>query len=127
MTLATFADTLLAYLIAINVIAFALCVYDKMAAIAGARLRVPESALLGLSGIGGSAGAKIVGLLWGHKRLRHDFVVSLNLIVLVQVGLVAALWMELGGWRDRFDIGQGAQFVAQSDDRAMPRRFGPGS
>ena len=127
MTLDDVTQIGLAYLAGVNLLAFAITFYDKLAAIAGSWRRVPETALLVLSGAGGSAGVKLVGLVWGHKRLKRDYVVSLNLIVFAQLGLVVALWMELGGLRERIDFGGGATLVAAQDDRALPRRFGPGS
>lgn len=127
MTIDAMTSIGLLYLAAVNGVALALAFYDKLAAIAGTWWRVPEGMLLVLSGIGGSAGVKLVALVWGHKRLRRDYIVSLNLIVFLQIGLVVALWAELGGWRERMLVDQTAVLVSQPDDRAMPRRFGPGS
>lgn len=56
---------LYAYLIVINVAAFAVYGLDKKRAIAG-EWRVPEAALLALAAVGGSVGA-----LFGMQTFRH--------------------------------------------------------
>ncbi|WP_242443406.1 DUF1294 domain-containing protein [Sphingobium sp. LB126] len=60
---------------------------DKAAAIAGRR-RIPEADLLGLALIGGSPGALLARHLFRHKTRKQPFSMLLQLIVLVQLGLV---------------------------------------
>lgn len=85
---------LLAWLLAINLIAILTYGYDKSIA-GGTLMRVPEAVLLGLALIGGSPGAFVGMLLFRHKTSKPAFLVPFSLIVALQVGLIIA-WLVLG-------------------------------
>lgn len=84
---------LLAWLIAINLIALFTYGYDKAIA-GGSKVRVPEAILLGLALIGGSPGALVGILLFRHKISKPAFLVPFGLIVALQVALIIA-WLVL--------------------------------
>jgi len=74
-------DLLLSWLIAITIVAFLTCGYDK--AIAGSgRTRVPEKVLLALTFAGGT-----FGTIFGRSFFRHKT---------VKAGFRAKLWRVLG-------------------------------
>lgn len=75
----------LAFLVAINAIAFLAFWHDKRCAIAGRR-RVPEADLLGLAIMGGSAGALIARQLFRHKTRKQPFATYILLIPCLQAG-----------------------------------------
>ncbi len=81
---------LLCWLIAINVTAFIYYGYDKSIA-ASKRMRVPESALHGISIAGGSLGAYLGMRVFRHKTIKGSFRFFFWLIVVVQIVLVT--WM----------------------------------
>ncbi len=85
---------LLAWLIAINLIALLTYGYDKSIA-GGSATRVPESVLLGLALAGGSPGAFVAMLLFRHKTSKPPFLIPFALIVLLQGALIVA-WIGLG-------------------------------
>ena len=79
-----------AYLLSINLAAFVLCGYDKLAA-ARQGLRIPENVLF-LSALAGGA----LGLLAGMRRFRHktrkaSFQLTMLVIGIAQVVLLKAL------------------------------------
>ena len=78
------------YLIAVNLLAFILMARDKAAAKAGAR-RTPETTLLAVAVIGGSAGALLAMVLLRHKSRKPAFRIGLPLILIVQLLLAAKL------------------------------------
>ena len=81
-----------AWLIALNAITFLIYGYDK--AIAGkGPTRVPEMVLLGLVLFGGTLGAIIGRVFFDHKTKKESFRVKFWLVVLLQVGLLAGLYM----------------------------------
>ena len=84
------APEVVAYLAAINLLAFFLFRQDKRAAIAGAR-RIPERTLLGLAAIGGGLGAVAAQQMLRHKTRKEPFRTLLYLIVAAQVGLTVFL------------------------------------
>lgn len=79
----------LIYLVAVNILAFAVYGWDKMRSkVQGAR-RVPEKTLFLLAIIGGSVGA-IAGMrVWHHKTRHWYFKYGLPAILLVQLALAA--------------------------------------
>ena len=80
----------LIYLAIMNTVCFAAFARDKRAARAGRR-RIAEKRLLGLALLGGSMGA-LLGQHWLHHKTRKEpFRSRLLLIILLQVGLLAAL------------------------------------
>ena len=84
------APEAVAYLAAINLLAFFLFRQDKRAAIAGAR-RIPERTLLGLAAVGGSLGAVAAQQMLRHKTRKEPFRTLLYLIVVAQAGLAVFL------------------------------------
>jgi uncharacterized membrane protein YsdA (DUF1294 family) len=83
------ATPLLSWLAAINLVTLAAYGYDKQIA-GGGRVRVPEAVLLGLALIGGSPAAAAAILLLRHKSSKPAFLVPFALMVLLQLGLIAA-------------------------------------
>ena len=85
------AAPFLLYLIAVNVLAFAVYGWDKMRSkVQGAR-RVPEKTLFLLAIVGGSVGAIIGMRVWHHKTRHWYFQYGLPAILLVQIAL--AVWI----------------------------------
>lgn len=76
------------YLIAVNVLAFALMGIDKAKARRGA-WRIPEKALFLAAALGGSLGALLGMCAFRHKTRHLRFVLGLPVILLLQ--LTAAL------------------------------------
>ena len=84
------AAGVLAYLAAVNGLAFAVFGHDKRAAMAGGR-RVPELRLLGLAMAGGSLGAICGQQLFRHKTRKQPFAALLYLILAAQAALAVVL------------------------------------
>lgn len=74
------------YLLAINAFTFLVYGLDKLRA-KQHRWRIPESTLLGLAVIGGSAGAWIAMYTVSHKTLHPKFKYGVPAIFFVQVAL----------------------------------------
>ncbi|MCA0257423.1 MAG: DUF1294 domain-containing protein [Proteobacteria bacterium] len=79
------------FLLVINIIAFATFWFDKRAAIHGER-RVPESTLLLMAFLGGSAGALVARQVFRHKTRKQPFASLLIGIALLQIAAVA-VWL----------------------------------
>ena len=82
--------TAFALLLVVNMITIAAFAIDKRRSSTGA-WRIPESRLLWFAALGGSPGA-----LWARNRFRHKtrkqpFVGHLQVIAMVQVGVIAGL------------------------------------
>ena len=84
------APEVIAYLAAINLLAFLMFRQDKHAAIAGER-RIPERTLLGLAAVGGGLGAVAAQQMLRHKTRKEPFRSLLYLIVAAQAGLAVFL------------------------------------
>lgn len=83
----------IAYLLIINLIALLLMYSDKRRAKQPATRRVPEKTLFFSALIGGSIGA-IAGMqLFRHKTKHWYFVVGMPAILIIQIGLVALLFI----------------------------------
>lgn len=78
---------LLKYLLAINVLTFAVYGVDKWKARKG-RWRVPEATLLGLAALGGSAGAWVAMLLFRHKTKKNKFSYGVPIMFVMQLAAV---------------------------------------
>ncbi len=78
------------YLLAINVLSFALMGIDKAKARQNTR-RIPEKVLFLSAALGGSIGAIAGMFLFRHKTKHLSFVIGLPVILLLQ--LMAALWL----------------------------------
>lgn len=84
------------YLLAVNLVTFALFVYDKLRAEQGrARSRVPEVVLLGLSLVGGAVGGLVAMRLVRHKTRKWYFSWGLPAMIFLQVALF--VYLRLGG------------------------------
>ena len=81
------------WLLAINLIAFALMGRDKALAKRESRRRIPERVLFLSALLGGSAGAILGMQLFRHKTRHWYFVVGMPAILLAQLALAA--WLVL--------------------------------
>jgi uncharacterized membrane protein YsdA (DUF1294 family) len=93
----TWYHLLAAWLVAINLIAFGYYGYDKARARAGRR-RVPEVILHALVLLGGTLGGYAGMQLFRHKTVKGSFRLVFWFIVVLQVGLIAAVCYRL--WKD---------------------------
>ena len=78
-----------AVLAGVNLVSFLVYGIDKLKAKYG-RWRIPESVLLGLAALGGSAGAWLGMQVWHHKTQHKKFKYGVPAIFVAQVAL--ALW-----------------------------------
>ncbi len=81
------AETLLYYLIAINIVTLIVYGIDKVKAMKG-KWRISEATLLLLAIIGGSVGAWLGMKTWHHKTMHKKFKYGLPLILLAQILLI---------------------------------------
>jgi uncharacterized membrane protein YsdA (DUF1294 family) len=81
------------YLLAINLVTFAVFASDKQRAIDGGR-RVPEATLLQLAAVGGTTGAFAAQKILRHKTRKEPFRTLLWLIAFVQVAAIVGI----GAW-----------------------------
>ena len=79
-----------AYLILLNLLLFVMMGRDKASAQRGGR-RTPETTLLALAVLGGSAGGVLGMVLFRHKTRKPAFRIGLPLILIVQLLLAAKL------------------------------------
>lgn len=83
------------YLIAVNMIAFAVSGLDKHAAIHGRR-RVSEKTLFSIAIIGGSIGLFISMLFFRHKTKHWYFMIGVPVLILGQIIFYLYLHHNLG-------------------------------
>lgn len=83
---------LLAYLLIINAVGFALMLIDKWKARKN-RWRIPEATLMGIAALGGSVGSLLGMYTVRHKTQHPKFTLGIPLILAVQI--VAATWFFL--------------------------------
>ena len=83
------------YLVAVNVVAFALFGYDKYCA-QHDKWRVRESTLLFWSAIGGALGAGLAMEFFHHKTLHLKFKFGVPFLLFVQIVLVGLLFANPG-------------------------------
>ncbi len=81
-------ETLLYYIVGINIVTFFVYGIDKWKA-KQSKWRIPEATLLLLAVIGGSVGAWLGMKTWHHKTMHKKFKYGLPLIILVQIALIA--------------------------------------
>ncbi len=81
---------LFAYLLLINAVGFLLMLADKHKA-KKKQWRIPEATLMGVSAVGGSAGALLGMYLFRHKTKHPKFTLGIPLILAVQI--VIAAWI----------------------------------
>ena len=79
----------LAYSAVISLTAVGVCIYDKIAAKTLPHHRVPETVLLFLSVIGGSAAMLLTMLIIRHKTKHKKFMIGIPLILAMQLALCA--------------------------------------
>jgi len=79
-----------AYLAAVNLMAFILCVADKWKAKRD-RWRIPEATLLGLAALGGSVGLLIGMFAFRHKIRKPAFYLGVPAMLAAQ--LAVAWWL----------------------------------
>lgn len=82
---------LLCYLLAINLLAFILYGIDKYKAKHN-RWRIPETVLLWLAVLGGSAAALVAMHLFHHKTLHKKFRYGVPAILLLQLAAAVYYW-----------------------------------
>ncbi|MBR2353285.1 MAG: DUF1294 domain-containing protein [Clostridia bacterium] len=85
----------LIYLGMISVISVIVCIYDKIAAKHNPRHRTRERTLLLLSALGGSVAMFVTMQLIRHKTKHVKFMVGIPVIFLLQVALVAFLYIKV--------------------------------
>ncbi|MDO5125752.1 MAG: DUF1294 domain-containing protein [Ruminococcus sp.] len=78
------------YLLAINVIAFAVYGIDKLKAKHN-RWRTPESTLILLAAFGGSVGAFVAMRLFRHKTKHPKFNICIPMFIIIHVAITAYL------------------------------------
>lgn len=81
----------LAYLLIISVVAFAVTLYDKWAAVKRPQERTRESTLLLLSALGGSMAMLLTMLGIRHKTKHLKFMIGIPIIIVLQIAAVIAL------------------------------------
>ena len=81
-------ETLLYYILCINLLTFLVYGIDKDKAKKGS-WRISEATLLLLANIGGSVGAWLGMKTWHHKTMHKKFKYGLPLILLAQIALIA--------------------------------------
>lgn len=120
-------EHLLNYIVIINLVALILSMIDKVFAMRSF-WRIPENLLLTLAWMGGAAGAKFAQIISGHKTLKLDFTVSLNLIVFFQLSVALAVWsyQVTADMQDQ-NITALQSLMGKEDKPDRPRRFGPGA
>ena len=79
-----------------SVIGVVLTIYDKIAAKAAKKHRVPEAVLVTFGALGGALLMYLVMQLIRHKTRKPKFSVGFPVIILLQIGLLAALniWLH---------------------------------
>lgn len=83
---------ILGWIICMNVCAAFAFWSDKARAVAGQR-RIPEATLLQLALFGGSPGALVARRVFRHKTRKEPFSTYLLLIVMIQIGAGAGLFL----------------------------------
>ena len=80
----------LIYLVIINVVSFFIYGFDKWKA-KKSKMRIRETALLGLAVLGGSIGAWLGMKVWHHKTLHKKFRFGVPAIIIIQLLLIGYL------------------------------------
>lgn len=83
-------NTILYYLLAVNITSFILYGIDKYKAKKG-RWRISEATLLLMAVVGGSIGAWAGMRLWHHKTMHKKFKYGIPVIIILQVALAVYL------------------------------------
>jgi len=77
-----------------NAAAFAFFGWDKYCARKGRR-RIPETVLLALASLGGSAGALAAMILFNHKTRKLKFNLTVPILLILQLSALVILMMGL--------------------------------
>ena len=80
-------QTIVYYLIALNIVTFLVYGIDKIKAKQKIR-RIREASLLVLAVLGGSIGALLGMYVWHHKTMHKKFKYGLPLILLAQIAII---------------------------------------
>ena len=80
----------LIYFVIINVVTFFMYGIDKWKA-KKSKMRIRETALLGLAVLGGSIGAWLGMKIWHHKTLHKKFKYGVPVIIIIQLSLIGYL------------------------------------
>ena len=84
-------NTLVIYLLAINIITFFVYGIDKLKA-KQSWWRIPESTLISLAVIGGSLGAWLGMRAWHHKTQHKKFRYGIPAIILIQLAIALLIY-----------------------------------
>lgn len=87
---------LIIYLIAINIVAIAVTIYDKLCAV-HKRWRVKESTLLLISALGGSVGMYVTMHIIRHKTKHMKFMLGIPVILILQLLIIFLVWRFVNG------------------------------
>ena len=87
-------DIFLSYLTIINAIGFSFMLVDKRRA-QKKRWRIPESTLIGIAVIGGSAGTLLGMYTFRHKTRHIKFTIGVPVILALQLALAAAIFIAV--------------------------------
>ena len=83
---------IIAYLALISILAAVITIIDKINAKTDSR-RIPEHFLLTLGLLGGSLSEYITMKLIRHKTRHNKFMVGLPVLLLIQITIIAGLWI----------------------------------
>ncbi len=83
---------IIAYLALISILAAVITIIDKINAKTDNR-RIPEDFLLTLGLLGGSLSEYITTKLIRHKTRHNKFMVGLPVLLLIQITIIAGLWI----------------------------------
>ncbi|GFI71699.1 hypothetical protein IMSAG250_00906 [Clostridiales bacterium] len=83
---------IIAYLALISILAAVITIIDKINAKTDSR-RIPEDFLLTLGLLGGSLSEYITMKLIRHKTRHNKFMVGLPVLLLIQITIIAGLWI----------------------------------
>ena len=81
-------NTLICYIVVINLVSFMMFGIDKYKARRG-QWRISEATLLAVAAIGGSIGVWMGMKVWHHKTLHSKFRYGVPIILLVHIALMA--------------------------------------
>ncbi len=87
-------NILLVYFIAISVVAVAVTIYDKFAAVRG-KWRVSERALFTVSAIGGGVAMLTTMLFIRHKTRKLSFMIGIPAVIVLQLAVVVFVLVKI--------------------------------
>lgn len=76
------------YLVAINLLAILITIYDKFASKYRRKKRTRESTLLWIATLGGSVGMLLTMIIIGHKTRHRKFMLGIPLLIVLQMLLL---------------------------------------